>query len=76
MLPNIENMNSFIVYPVNMEQENALKAFFRALKIKFEVTKKSDYDKDFVDMVLQAEESIKNGKGKKVSSKEFDDLWK
>ena len=76
MLSNIENMNSFIVYPVNMEQENALKAFFRALKIKFEVTKKSDYDKDFVDMVLQAEESIKNGKGKKVSSKEFDDLWK
>jgi hypothetical protein len=76
MLPNIENMNYFIVHPVNMEQENALKAFFKALKIKFEVTNKNSYDKNFVNMVLQAEESIKNGKGKKVTSQEFDDLWK
>ena len=30
---------------------------------------------DFVNMVLQAEDGIKNGKGKKVSSEEFDNLW-
>ena len=43
---------------------------------KFEVAKEAPYDRDFVNMVLQAEESIKQGKGKKVTSEEFDDLWK
>ena len=68
--------HTFIVHAVNVEQENVLKAFFKALKIKFEVAHKSPYDKNFVDMVLQAEDSIKQGKGKRVSSAEFDNLWK
>lgn len=68
--------HTFIVHPVNTEQENALKAFFKALKIKFEVAKESPYNKNFVDMVLDAEEGIKKGRGKKVSSEEFDNLWK
>jgi len=68
--------NIFIAYPINIEQENVLKAFFKALKIKFEITRETPYDKDFVNMVLQAEDSIKRGKGKKVSSEEFDNLWK
>jgi ATP-dependent phosphoenolpyruvate carboxykinase len=67
---------TFIVHVTNVEQENALIAFFKALKINFEATGKSPYNKDFVDTVLQAEDSIKKGKGKKVSSEEFDNLWK
>jgi hypothetical protein len=70
---NIEH--SFIVHPINVEQENVLKAFFKALKIEFEV-KESPYNKDFVNMVLGAEDGIKKGKGTKVSSEEFDNLWK
>jgi hypothetical protein len=65
-----------IIHPANTEQMNALKAFAKALKMKLEVTGRNPYDKDFVDMVLHAEEEIKKGKGKKVSVKEFDDLWK
>jgi len=67
---------TFIVHTVNAEQENVLKTLFKALKIKFEESKETPYNKDFTEMVLQAEESIKRGKGKKVSSEEFDNLWK
>jgi len=66
----------FIAHPINSEQENVLKTLSKALKIKFEVAKETPYDKDFVDMVLQAEKGIKQGKGKRVSSEEFDNLWK
>ena len=66
----------FIAHPINSEQENVLKTLSKALKIKFEVTKRKTYNKDFVDMVLQAEQGIKQGKGKRVTSEEFDNLWK
>jgi hypothetical protein len=58
-------------------QIDALKAFMKALKIKFEVKKEeSPYDPDFAKTVLKAEKEIKNGKGKKISSDSFDNLWK
>ena len=72
----IGNARTYNVYAVNTEQENVLKAFFNAHKIQFEVSEEKPYDKDFVEMVLQAEDGIKKGKGKKVSSEEFDNLWK
>ena len=72
----IVNPRTFIVHTTDIEQENVLEAFFNALKIKFEVTGERPYNRNFVDMVLQAEDGIKRGKGKKVSSEEFDDLWK
>ena len=64
--------HTFVVYPAGVEQENVLKTLFQALKIKFEVTNERPYNKDFVNMVLQAENSIKQRKGRKVSSEEFD----
>ena len=68
---------ALIAHPVTGEQEDALKAFMQALRIRFETTtSKSPYNKEFVDMVLQAEDGIKKGKGKSVSSEEFDNLWK
>jgi hypothetical protein len=72
----LANARTFIVQAVDAEQENVLKAFFNALKINLEVTGEKPYNKDFADMVLQAEDGIKKGKGKKVSSEEFDNLWK
>ena len=72
-------MNSeqtFIVHPQNIEQGSILKAFFKALQIKFEEVNEKPYNREFVDMVLQADDSIKKGKGRKVSSDEFDNLWK
>jgi molybdopterin synthase catalytic subunit len=55
----------------------ALKAFMKALKIKFEITKKETaYNSEFVALIQQGEKEIKKGKGKKISIKELDDLWK
>ncbi len=69
--------NIVIAHPTNNEQVNALKAILKALKIKFEVKKEYEgYDPEFVDMVLEAEKEIKAGKGKKLNSGEFDNLWK
>ena len=72
----VVNTRTYIVHAVDAEQEDVLEAFFNALKIRFEVPYEKPYNKDFVNMVLQAEDGIKNGKGKKVSSEEFDNLWK
>ena len=68
--------HTFIVHTVDTQQKSLLKAFCKAMKIKFEMTGKSPYDRDFTDMVLEAEDSIRKGGGKKVSSEEFDNLWK
>ena len=64
--------NIFIAHPANNEQFNALKAILKALKIKFEVKKAEEpYNTDFVNMVLDAEKDIKQGKGIKVTSAEL-----
>ena len=66
----------FVVHPANLEQESALKALFKAFKISFETAAPKAYNGDFVNMVLEAEREIKSGKGKRVTSEEFDALWK
>jgi len=51
----MQTQNVFIVHPSNTEQIKALKAFVKALKIKFEIaTPEKPYDPAFVDKVLQA----------------------
>lgn len=70
--------NIIIAHPANNEQLKALKAILKALKIKFEVKKADEslYNTDFVEMVIDAEKEIKEGKGTKVNSTDFDNLWK
>ena len=67
---------NIIAYTEDSSQIEAIKAVMKALKIKFEVSKEKPYNTDFADMVLDAEKEIKNGKGLKVTSKGFDNLWK
>jgi len=57
-------------------QIEVIKAVMKAFKIKFEIVKEKPYDTKFVNMVLDAETEIKQGKGILVTSKGFDDLWK
>jgi hypothetical protein len=59
----------------DVSQIDAIKAFMKALKIKFEIADKP-YNSEFVSRILDAEKGIKEGKGLKVTSQEFDDLWK
>lgn len=65
--------NSIIFHPTNQEELEALKAFAKALKIKFEVTKKKAYNKEFVDKILESKKQVKEGKYKKIKT---EDLWK
>ena len=65
--------NAFVVYPETIEQEDALKALAKALKMKFEVTKEEHYDPDFVVKIQERRRQVKEGKTVKI---ELDDLWK
>lgn len=67
------NAINFKVYPDDMSQIKAIKAVFKAFKIRFEVEEEKTYNKEFVARVLEAKEEIKQGKGKKIA---IDDLWK
>jgi hypothetical protein len=68
-----------ITIPANeldKDQIDALKAFLKALKIKFVVGSDKSYDKKFVEMIQQGDKDKKKGKGKKMSKKDLDNLWK
>jgi len=66
-------METYIVHPETKEQENALKAFVKALKMKFETKKEKSYDPKFVKKVLDGDKDFENGDYKVI---ETDDLWK
>jgi len=61
-----------IVHPGSEDKFEALKAFMKALKIKFEISK-SPYDPDFVAMIKQGDVDFKKGDFKVIKTK---DLWK
>ena len=65
-------------YTVDNSQIEAIKAFMKALKIKFELTKNTEkpYSPDFIKKIKQGDEDLKNGKGRTVTLEELDSLWK
>lgn len=66
----------FIIQPETSEQEDALKAFVKALKIKFEITSENPYDPDFVKKIEKGRKELEEGKGKKFTVEELNSLWK
>ncbi len=71
----MSTQNIFIIEPTSSEQTTALKAFAKALKLKFEITEKP-YNSEFVDMVLHADKDFEKGKGIKMTANEFKALCK
>lgn len=63
--------NTIIIYTENKEQANALKAFAKALKMKFEVAKEKPYDPEFVAKVKESREQYKKGEFKSVEKKDI-----
>jgi hypothetical protein len=57
----MKTKNIIIAHPQTDEQVNAIKAFMNALKIKFEVSKKSPYDNDFVAKIEKSKKEFENG---------------
>lgn len=68
--------NIFIIHPSTTEQVEALKAFAKALKIKFEVTTQKGYNPDFVAKIEKSREDYKAGKGKTMTLDQLNQLWK
>ena len=66
---------TIIAHPTTSEQMEALKAFVKALKIKFEILNPEEkgYDPEFVEMVLQGDKEFENGNFKIIKT---EDLWK
>ena len=67
-------MTIFTVHTENEEQVNALKAFMKTLKIKFEVGEETSYNPEFIKKIAEGEQQYKNGSYitvKKEELKEF-----
>lgn len=66
--------NTFIIHPETREQENALRAFIKALKIKFEVSKENPYDPDFVSRIKESRQQAKEGKTTRVKKEDLEEF--
>lgn len=64
-----------IAYTETPMQTDAIKAFMKALKIKFEVTKETEspYNPEFVAKIQKSRKQVSEGKTVKI---DLDDIWK
>lgn len=67
-------------YTEDASQIEAIKAVFKAFKIKYKISNATDSEKpyktEFVNMIMQGEEDLKKGKGIKISLDELENLCK
>lgn len=66
--------NIIIAHPVSEDKLESLKAFLKALKIKFEVAKEDTYNEDFVKMIQKSEQEFKKGQFTRVKKNELSDF--
>jgi hypothetical protein len=66
------------IHTSDSAQVDAIKAFMKALKIKFELSTEEikPYNAEFVKKIKQGDEDLKNGKARTVTLDELDSLWK
>jgi len=67
----MKRQNIFIVHPKTTEEVKALKAFMKALKIKFEVSGEEGYDPDFVAKIEESRQQYKKGEFVSVEKKDI-----
>lgn len=67
----MKSQNIFIAHPKTAEQVNALKAFMKALKIKFEVSNEKGYDPDFVAKIEESRQQYQKGEFVSVEKKDI-----
>ena len=69
----VKSNNLIIFHPSSSEEAKALKAFAKALKIKFEIAEKKPYKNDFVEKIKRSKKEHKEGKDVVIKT---DDLWR
>ena len=62
---------SIITHPENDSQAEAIKAFLKALKIKFEVSNDQPYNPEFVAKIKNSEQEFKDGKFTRVKKEDL-----
>ncbi len=62
-----------IAHPNSEDKYEALKAFMKALKIKFEISKEKPYNPEFVAKIEKSREQFKKGDYTVIKT---EDLWK
>ena len=65
-------MGTLIAHPENKEKLAALKAFMKALKIRFE-EENAPYDPHFIEKIKRSEADFKAGRYKAIKT---EDIWK
>jgi len=66
----------FIVHSATAEQESALKAFVKALKMDFTITTEKPYNPEFVSKIRKSRKDYKEGKGTSTTLDQLNALWK
>jgi hypothetical protein len=72
----MKTQDILIVRPQTSEQITVIKAFLKALKIKFEFSKGETYNPEFVAKIEKARQDYKDGKGTSYTSEQLNTLWK
>ena len=69
---------NFTAYLEDPSQLEAITKFMKSKKIRYEVSgdAESYYNIDFINKIKQGDQDLLNGKGKKVTLEELDQLWK
>lgn len=65
-----------ILKNVKKKDLQVIKSLAKALGFEVEKKEESPYNPEFVKEILEAEKSIKEGKGVKMTIEELEDLWK
>jgi len=73
---NMKTQNVLIAHPSNAKELSVIKAFFEALKIKFEVAQDSPYDPEFIAKIERGREDYRKGKGVEITMDELKALCK
>ena len=63
-------METLLIHPENTEQLKTIKIVLKAMKVGFESTNKSPYNKAFVEKITQSRKEISTGKRRKISLEE------
>ncbi len=69
----MKSQNVLIAHPSNPTELETIKAFFVALKIKFEVAEESPYNPEFANKIQRSRKQAAEDKTVKIS---LDEIWK
>ena len=70
-------MDSIIIQPKSQEDLQLFKQLPSRLNAPFKTTtENSPYDPEFVAKILEGDKDRKEGKGRKITMEELNDLWK